>query len=59
MQNDGDLVLYDSTSKSLWTSMSNGQIGDPYRCAPYSLKLRDIVKLTLVDCNSEPLWNAV
>ncbi len=57
MQNDGDLVLKDSHSTTIWSSMANGQKGDPYRCAPYALKVRDIVQLTLVDCNSEPLWS--
>jgi len=54
VQNDGNLVLYDSKSKSFWSSGSVGK-----GCAPYSLKLRDVsAKLTVVDCNGEPLWTA-
>jgi len=53
VQNDGNVVLYDSKSTSLWTSGTAG-VG----CAPYSLKVRDVTKLTLVDCNSEPIWSA-
>jgi hypothetical protein len=51
-QNDGNLVLYDSKSTSFWTSKTAGQ-----GCAPYSLKIRDVMKLTLVDCNGEPIWS--
>jgi hypothetical protein len=51
MQNDGNLVLTDSQSTSLWSSETAGM-----GCAPYSLKLRDPAKLTVVDCNGEPLW---
>lgn len=52
IQNDGNLVLYDSKSTSLWTSGTAGK-----GCAPYSLKVRDVTKLTVVDCNGEPLWH--
>lgn len=52
MQNDGNLVVYDSKSTSLWTSGTAGK-----GCAPYRLQVRDITKLTVVDCNFEPLWH--
>jgi len=40
------LFLSDSRSASIWSSGTAG-VG----CAPYSLKVRDVVKLHLVDCN--------
>jgi hypothetical protein len=52
IQNDGNLVLYDSKSTALWTSGTAGK-----GCAPYHLKVRDVNQLTVVDCNSEPLWS--
>jgi len=54
-QDDGNLVLTDSKSSTLWSS---GTTGVADACAPYQLKVRDQAKLTLVDCNGEPLWTA-
>jgi len=52
---DGNLVLKDSTGAVLWASNTSNL---PGAFAPYRLKLRDILTLTIVDSNSTPLWSA-
>jgi len=53
MEEDGDLVLYDSKGTPFWASNTAGK-----GAGPYHLKLRDIVSLAVVDSNGEPLWEA-
>ena len=51
MEDDGNLVLYDSTNKSCWSSNSanKGQ-------APYSLKMQNDGNLVIYDNSSKAVW---
>lgn len=51
VQNDGNLVIYDSRDKALWSSETNGQ-GE----GPYLLRMQDDANLVLYDINDTPIW---
>jgi len=53
LQNDGNLVLSDSTAAVFWSSNTKN-VGT----APYKLKLRDVQKLSIVDADGELVWSA-
>jgi len=53
MQNDGQLVLQDSTNAVFWSSNTKN-IGT----GPYKLKVRDVQRLTIVDRDGELVWSA-
>jgi hypothetical protein len=54
MQNDGNLVLSDDVGSVFWTSNTANK-----GTAPYRLKLRDLVSLSVVDRDGYTLWSAL
>jgi len=54
LKSDGDLVVVDSQNTQFWASNTTN-VG----CAPYKLKVRDVLSIKIVDCNDEPIWSAI
>jgi len=54
MQKDGNLVLADDVNTIFW-STNTANMGT----APYRLKLRDVVSLSVVDSNGYTFWSAL
>lgn len=51
VQNDGNLVIYDSRDTAIWNSETGGQ-GE----APYKLRMQGDGNLVLYDVNDQALW---
>lgn len=51
VQNDGNLVVYDSRDRAVWSSETSGQ-GE----GPYLLRMQDDANLVLYDVNDTPIW---
>lgn len=53
VQNDGNLVIYDSRDTALWNSETNGQ-GE----APYKLRMQDDGNMVLYDAEDSVIWTS-
>jgi len=51
MQDDGNLVLYDSLNKTLWATNTTGQ-----GTVPFKLTIQDDGNLVLKDSTNKLLW---
>jgi hypothetical protein len=53
MQEDGNLIVYDSKKSALWSSGTNGK-----GTAPFKLLLEDNGLLELIDANKKQIWSS-